>query len=170
MVIDGDASVEEMAVRVQHVARSGIAVDVPGASWVWPKTLDGVQPGDERVIVAELRSAVPLALTLGGVPAVSRTALGIDSAGHLLYVSAPSQTAASLATILVHLGAVRAMELDINPEWPVAITYHKHGGHLPTMLFPNYQQSPGVFLSPGQKDFFAVYLRGPGTALGHVPW
>ena len=108
--------------------------------------------------------------TLGGVPAVSRTALGIDSAGRLLYVSAPSQTAASLATILVHLGAVRAMELDINPEWPVAITYHKRGGHLPTMLFPNYQQSPGVFLSPGQKDFFAVYLRDPGTPLGHMPW
>ena len=108
--------------------------------------------------------------TLGGVPAVSRTALAIDGAGHLLYVSAPSQTAASLANILVHLGAVRAMELDINPEWPVAITYHRHGGHSPVMLFPNYQQTPDVFLKPGQKDFFAVYLRDPGTPPGRVPF
>ena len=108
--------------------------------------------------------------TLGGVPAVARTALGIDSAGHLLYVSAPSQTAASLADILVHVGAVRAMELDINPEWPVAITYRRPGGRSPSMLFANYQQAPDVFLHPGKKDFFAVYLRDPGTPPGREPF
>jgi hypothetical protein len=108
--------------------------------------------------------------TLNGVPAVDRTALGVDRAGNLLYVSAPSQTAASLARILVHVGAVRAMELDINPEWPVAIVYRKPGGRSPRMLFPNYQQTPGVFLSPGMKDFFAVYLRDPGTSPGREPF
>lgn len=108
--------------------------------------------------------------TLGGVPDVDRTALGVDRAGHLLYVEAPSQTATSLASILVHVGAVRAMELDINPEWPVAIVYHKRGGRSPRMLFANYQQTPGVFLQPGTKDFFAVYLRDPETSPGREPF
>jgi hypothetical protein len=67
LVVDGDAPVSEIATRLGRVARSGIPVDVVGATWVWPKTLDGVQPGDERVIVAELKPGIRLQLSLGGV-------------------------------------------------------------------------------------------------------
>jgi hypothetical protein len=38
------------------------------------------------------------------------------------------------AKILQHVGAVRAMEFDINPEWHTLITYtHDANGLVPTM-------------------------------------
>ena len=51
------------------------------------------------------------------------------------------QTAASLADILIHVGAVRAIELDINAEWPSLITYGHGGVGYATKVVPNTQQS-----------------------------
>ena len=59
-------------------------------------------------------------------------------------------------------GAVRAMQLDINPEWPTLITYTHHGGLDPTKVVPNYQQPATRYLVPDDRDFFAVYRRFPG--------
>ncbi|HEY6879215.1 MAG TPA: hypothetical protein VI299_14415, partial [Polyangiales bacterium] len=39
-----------------------------GAGWVWPSTLNGVQPGDELVIFADLPADRPLRLTVDGKP------------------------------------------------------------------------------------------------------
>jgi len=98
-------------------------------------------------------------ITLGGVPAVWRSALGIDRNGNLFYVAAPNQTAPSLARILVHAGAVRAMELDINPAWPILTTFGLPNAREPSLFVPNPNQVATRFLSPNTKDFFAVYLR-----------
>ena len=107
-------------------------------------------------------------ITLHGVPAVWRTALGVDAAGNLIYAAAPAQTSASLAQIMVDLGCVRAMQLDINPEWPIFVTYAARGAVRPTLDVPNPNQIPGRFLYPSTKDFFAVYAAGaPGAA---QPW
>ena len=103
-------------------------------------------------------------------PLVWRTGIGIDARGNLLYAAAPYQTPASIAQILVHAGAVRAMQLDINGEWPLFVTYPQPGGGAPRMTFPNLNQFPTVFTTPGKKDFFAVYLRQPGASLGRVPF
>ena len=97
-------------------------------------------------------------LTLGGAPAVWRTALGIDAKGNLLYVAAPEQTAQSLAAIMVRFHAVRAMQLDINPEWPIFVTYAGVGARGPSLFVPNANQIPGRFLYPSTKDFFAVFI------------
>jgi hypothetical protein len=48
-------------------------------------------------------------VTLHGVPAVWRTALGVDANGNLVHVAAPAVTAQSLAAIMVELHVVRAM-------------------------------------------------------------
>ena len=61
--------------------------------------------------------------TLGGLTRVWRTGVGIDRRGNLIYVVADDQTVITLAKILQHAGAVRAMEFDINPEWHTLITY-----------------------------------------------
>ncbi len=98
-------------------------------------------------------------LTLGGVPAVWRSAIGVDRNGNLLYVAAPNQTAPSLARILVHAGAVRAMELDINPAWPILTTFGLPDAGAPNLFVPNPNQVATRFLSPNIKDFFAVFLR-----------
>lgn len=58
------------------------------------------------------------------------------------------------------------MELDINPEWHTLITYTHHHGHLvPTMVEPQPMQSDTRYLTPDNRDFFAIYGRvaGPVT-------
>lgn len=100
--------------------------------------------------------------TVGGGAAVWRTAIGLTQRGDLVYAAAGGQTAASLATLMVRLGAVRAIQLDINPEWPSFIGYGKRGGSAPIKLVPNPQQSPFRYLTPDNRDFFAVYTRAGG--------
>ncbi len=102
--------------------------------------------------------------TLGNAVRVWRTGIGIDAHGNLIYVAADYQTVVSLARIFVHIGAVRAMELDINPEWPSFITYGAPGGRVPYKLVPNTMQSDQRYLRPDDRDFFAVYRR-----VGHGP-
>ncbi len=107
-------------------------------------------------------------LTLHGVPAVWRTALGVDASGNLIYAAAPAQTAASLAQVMVDLHCVRAMELDINPEWPIFVAYGRPGALAPSLIVPNANQIPGRFLYPSTKDFFALFQSSaPGEA---QPW
>ena len=102
--------------------------------------------------------------TLGNAVRVWRTGLGIDKHGNLIYVAANDQTVITLADILIRAGAVRAMELDINPEWYTLITYrHSHSGLVPTMVAPNYQQPSTRYLNPDDRDFFAVYRRVAGA-------
>ncbi len=66
--IDGSAPLAEIARRLTLACRSGIQVAVDGAAWVWPETLDGVQPGDEVLVYADLPSDRPLRLALDGKP------------------------------------------------------------------------------------------------------
>jgi hypothetical protein len=73
-----------------------------------------------------------------------------------------------MAAIMVQLHCVRAMELDINPEWPIFVTYSGPGAVGATLDVPNPNQIPTRFLYTSTKDFFAVFLStGPGAA---QPW
>ncbi|MBV8989560.1 MAG: phosphodiester glycosidase family protein [Solirubrobacterales bacterium] len=102
--------------------------------------------------------------TLGGVPRVPRTGVGIDRHGNLFFVVAADQTVITLAKILQHIGAVRAMEFDINYEWHTLITYtHDRKRLVPKLVEPQPQRSPDRYLTPDSRDFFAVYRRVPGA-------
>jgi hypothetical protein len=101
--------------------------------------------------------------TLGNAVRVWRTGAGIDRRGNLIYAAADYQTVTTLARILQRAGAVRAMQLDINPEWPTLITYTHHGGLQPTKIVPNYQQPATRYLVPDDRDFFAIYRRTAGS-------
>jgi phosphodiester glycosidase len=101
--------------------------------------------------------------TLGDVGLVWRTGVGIDRRGNLVFVVANDQTVVTLARILQHVGAVRAMEFDINPEWHTLITYvHRRGQLAPTMVEPQPMQPVTRYLVRDNRDFFAVYRRVPG--------
>jgi Phosphodiester glycosidase len=106
--------------------------------------------------------------TLGNAVRVWRTGVGIDRRGNLIYAAADDQTVITLARILQHAGAVRAMQFDINPEWPTLITYSHGNGLVPTKVVPNGQQPATRYLVPDDRDFFAVYRRLPG--LINVPF
>jgi hypothetical protein len=97
--------------------------------------------------------------TLGNAVRVWRSGVGVDAHGNLIYAVAPIQTVGSLAEILRHAGAVRAMELDINTYWTSFITYRLPGAGQPANLLANMDRSPSRYLTPDDRDFFAVYVR-----------
>jgi hypothetical protein len=97
--------------------------------------------------------------TLGNKALVWRSAVGIDRHGNLIYVAGPDLGLRELATVMIHAGAVRAMELDINTYWTSFITYRFPGAHGAANLLAGMDRSPERYLTPDDRDFFAVYLR-----------
>jgi hypothetical protein len=110
-----------------------------------------------------LNDSTQWGFTLGNAVRVWRTGVGIDRRGNIIYAAANDQTVITLARILQRAGAVRAMQLDINPEWPTLITYRHHHGLQPTKVVPNVQQPATRYLIADDRDFFTVYRRLPGA-------
>jgi hypothetical protein len=54
---------------------------------------------------------------------------------------------------------VRAMELDINSYWVSFITYAQENAGSPSNLLPDMTRSAERYLTPEDRDFFAVYAR-----------
>jgi hypothetical protein len=139
----------------------------PGPSIVMARQNLSLLVNNSRATTASLNNQL-WGLTLGGAQSVWRTALGIDTQGNLIYVAAPEQTSTTLAQIMEQLHVVRAMQLDINPEWPIFITYANRGAVGASLYVPNPNQIADRFLYPSTKDFFAVYVtKHPGEA---QPW
>jgi hypothetical protein len=97
--------------------------------------------------------------TLGNAIQVWRSAVGVDKYGNLLYAAANDQTVASLAQIMLRAGAVRAMELDINTYWVSFITYRHPGAIGAANLLPDMDRTNQRYLTPDDRDFFAVYVK-----------
>lgn len=140
----------------------------PGSGIVMARQNLGLLVNDARISpVADILS--DWGITWKGGYAVWRSAIGVDRNGNLLYAAGPAQTVSSLARVMVDAGAVRAMQLDINPEWPILVTFGRPGAGRPVLVTPNPNQIPSRFLYPSLKDFFAVYLRTtPGVTA--QPW
>lgn len=161
---DGNATL--VGYRDGHIAIvdwSGGANPGPDVAWARQSLAPIIWNGKLNPQLNDNPDSPQWGYTLGGLDRVWRTGVGIDRSGNLIYVAADDQTVISLAQILQHVGAVRAMEFDINPEWHTLITY-THGAHGldPTMVGPNPMQSADRYLVPDDRDFFAVYLPEPG--------
>ena len=103
--------------------------------------------------------------TLGANTVVARSGIGVTATGALIYVAGPALTARSLAESLQRAGAIRAMALDINPEW-VTFNFYQHNpptaaGHGQQVVPPHATISDPV---PGptqeSRDFFTIALPG----------
>jgi hypothetical protein len=97
--------------------------------------------------------------TVGNAVMVWRSGVGVDKYGNLIYAAGPEQTVTSLAKTLIHAGAVRAMELDINSFWVSFISYGAPGAEDPKNLLPAMNRPATRYLEPDDRDFFAVYSR-----------
>jgi hypothetical protein len=97
--------------------------------------------------------------TVGNAVLVWRSAIGVDRHGNLIYVAGEDQSVGSLADTLAHAGAVRAMELDINSYWVSFITYGASGARAPVNLLSGMERPATRYLTPDDRDFFAVYSR-----------
>ncbi|MGI9185211.1 MAG: hypothetical protein ACR2GZ_09665 [Solirubrobacteraceae bacterium] len=97
--------------------------------------------------------------TLGNAVRVWRSGVGIDARGNLIYAAASDQTVGSLAQILIHAGAIRAMQLDINSYWVTFNSYAEPNAGQPSSLLSSMTRPLTRYLSADDRDFFAVYLR-----------
>jgi hypothetical protein len=106
--------------------------------------------------------------TLGANTVVARSGIGVTANGALIYVAGPALTARSLAESLQRAGAIRAMALDINPEW-VTFNFYTHpdlaqpGAVVPAKLYPQMRRPADRYLGPTResRDFFTVSLPAP---------
>jgi hypothetical protein len=100
--------------------------------------------------------------TLGGVDAPARAGLGVTADRRLIWAAGEHVTPSALAGALLGARVVRAVELDINPEWVAGYLYGHRGGHGPLAPVPvlsDQQGIPGQFLAPWSRDFFTVVAR-----------
>ncbi len=103
--------------------------------------------------------------TLNNQIANWRSGVGVDAGGEVLYVGGPGLDPSALADALIAVGARRAMELDINPAWVSFNTFTDAGGPAgaggvtATKLLPSMNRAARAYLSPFNRDFFAVFSR-----------
>jgi hypothetical protein len=111
-------------------------------------------------------SATSCGQGLPGIENQWRSAVGVTSDGALVYVAGPALAPAQLAGLLAGAGAVRGMELDINPSWPVFVAYAPAPPTAPAApangagLQPSSVQGPATFFNPAwARDFVTMSAR-----------
>jgi hypothetical protein len=115
---------------------------------------------------SETDSLWPWGASWGGATCVRRSGVGQDAAGNTVYATGSSLSPRGLAELLVSAGAVRAMQLDINPNWPSFMYYDSAGT---PHMFGDSAQSADRYLTPTARDFVAVYTRSPLTGAVSPP-
>lgn len=89
----------------------------------------------------------------GSVPGLEhqwRSGVGTTADGALVYTTGPALDPLQLAQLLVAAGCVQAMQLDINPDWPVLATYDP--------------STPGGLAAPSNgTKLLASTIQGPWT-------
>jgi len=94
--------------------------------------------------------------TIGAQTAVARSGLGITPSGQLVWAAGEQLQPAELASALIGAGAVRAIELDINPDWVAGYLYiHQPSGPSPVPVVPGQLGIAGKLLEPYSRDFLA---------------
>jgi len=118
-------------------------------------------------------SATSCGQGLPGVEHQWRSGLGITADGALIYAAGPDLAPLQLAQLLIRAGAVRAMELDINPAWPVFASYAPASPDGPAApsngrkLLASFDHGPDTFFTPSwPRDFITMSARPAGSAAG----
>ena len=156
-----------------------VAIDIDGVVRVFPWNV-GRQPANFAPVI--VRQNLPLMVDHGKVTAIaqnsswtiwgatlhgtvgqSRTAMGVDARGNVIYVAAVQPCLpVSLAQAMVQAGIVTGIEMDINPYWPVlgmaTSPLLKSTGNFAYSL-PGSMHNPRVFLDGWIRDFFTVSVR-----------
>jgi phosphodiester glycosidase len=158
-MVNGAATVVEYRDRRVDVVRWHNGPQAPANVWFAKQNLPPIIY--EGQLNPNLSDGPEWGETVNNAVRVWRSGLGIDRRGNLIYAAADNQTVESLAKILQRAGAVRALELDINEDWTSFISYSRPGAAGPGNLLPEMFRPADRYLTPDERDFFAVYLR-PG--------
>ncbi|MCD2193984.1 hypothetical protein LQ327_11420 [Actinomycetospora endophytica] len=106
--------------------------------------------------------------TVGQAAYINRSAFGVTATGAEIYVGGPALSVCTLGDILRSAGAVRGMELDINPAWVSGAYFHPTGQPRPDafQLFPGEQVGAQHYLQTSSRDFVSFDLRSLADAVG----
>lgn len=124
----------------------------------------GLLVDDGRPTPAALAGPGAWGSTLGSDPAVARSGLGVNAAGDVFFAVSMHALPSDLAEAMVSVGAVRAMQLDINPYWVTLGTTPAPGGTLVSQI-PGETNPATIFQTGWERDFFTVMAR-PSSACG----
>jgi hypothetical protein len=112
--------------------------------------------------------ATSCASSVPGIEHQWRSGVGVTANGALVYATGPALAPLQLAELLVRAGVVRGMQLDINPDWTVLVTYDPPvaGGLAApsngSKLLPSTVQGPATFFEAWwARDFIAMSARRP---------
>lgn len=157
-LVAGDASLVIDASGAAHVGVWGQGLPAPGEQVAsvrqnLPPLVAGGQPAPDA------GNPGAWGATLGSSPLVARSALGEDTQGDLLYAGSMSTLPADLADALVSVGAVTAMELDINPEWVQLADAATPGGPLQAGV-PHQNRPADQYQVGWTRDFVTVMAAG----------
>jgi hypothetical protein len=95
--------------------------------------------------------------TIQDLTTVARSGMGITAGGQLVWAAGEQLSPAGLADALVRAGAIRAIELDINPDWVAGYLYTHHPtGPVAVPVVPGQLGIAGQLLAPDSRDFLAV--------------
>lgn len=71
MVVDASLGIGNALHRMTTSTLSNVAINVPGAKWFWPNHLEGVQPGDQILVYADMPDGAPFSFSLGAAAPVT---------------------------------------------------------------------------------------------------
>ncbi len=98
--------------------------------------------------------------TVGDQTVVARSGLGITPSGRLVWAAGEQLLPGQLAGALIAGGAVRAIELDINPDWVAGYLYAHHpSGPAAVPVVPGQLGIAGQLLEPDARDFLTIVAR-----------
>ncbi|HKT03639.1 MAG TPA: phosphodiester glycosidase family protein [Rugosimonospora sp.] len=94
---------------------------------------------------------------------VWRSGVGVTADGNVVFAMGPTLSVQTLADLLRRAGAVRALELDINPDWVSFMSYRVTGdpGNPTPVKLTGFGRPANRYYQPSSRDFVAAYLRGP---------
>ena len=112
--------------------------------------------------------------TLGNKLLVWRSGVGVTANGALVYAGGPGLSVYTLANVLLHAGAIRAMEMDINTYWVDYFFFTPPTGKPAspangTKLLSSMNGAPNRYFEPSSRDFISMSAnpQTTGSAAAH---
>lgn len=131
----------------------------PECMWSQDKLHPGLQGG----------KGLKWGATLDGDTVIRRSAIGLNAARDVLYVSITNHTSARvLADGMHHCGAVDVAQLDVNWSYPKFVTFEPSesgAGRKAVALADGFEYSPDEYIRKKQRrDFFYLMRKDTGLA------
>ncbi len=110
---------------------------------------------------AQVNPLVTWGYSLGQLLYTWRSGLGITANGNLVWAGGPGLSPQVLGEVLVWAGAIRGMQLDINPLWVnfASYAYSPATGLSGNNLLSSMNSPPSHYLSGYWRDFIAIFQR-----------